>query len=77
MENEPNIKEALEKKEKFLAENKKYRRQEDLYHHHLTGKYVGDLVYGANDGIITTFSVIAGAAGAALFAGNILERLVH
>lgn len=66
MENENRIKESLEKKEKFLAENKKYRRQEDLYHHHLTGKYVGDLVYGANDGIITTFSIIAGAAGAAL-----------
>lgn len=26
--------------------------------------YIGDLVYGANDGIITTFAVIAGAAGA-------------
>jgi vacuolar iron transporter family protein len=26
--------------------------------------YIGDVVYGANDGIITTFAVIAGAAGA-------------
>lgn len=26
--------------------------------------YIGDIVYGANDGIITTFAVIAGAAGA-------------
>ena len=28
--------------------------------------YVGDLVYGANDGLITTFAVVAGVAGAAL-----------
>jgi VIT1/CCC1 family predicted Fe2+/Mn2+ transporter len=32
-----------------------------------TGRhYVRDLVYGANDGIITTFAVVAGVAGAAL-----------
>ncbi len=28
--------------------------------------YIGDIVYGANDGIITTFAVIAAAAGANL-----------
>lgn len=28
------------------------------------GKYIGDLVYGANDGLITTFAVIAGTTGA-------------
>lgn len=28
--------------------------------------YVGDLVYGANDGLVTTFAVVAGVAGAAL-----------
>lgn len=32
------------------------------------GKYIGDLVYGANDGIITTFAVVAGVAGANLSA---------
>jgi len=30
------------------------------------GNYIGDLVYGANDGIVTTFAVVAGASGAAL-----------
>ncbi len=35
--------------------------------HQLTiGGYIGDIVYGANDGIITTFAVVAGVAGAAL-----------
>lgn len=32
----------------------------------LASQYIGDLVYGANDGIITTFAVVAGVAGAAL-----------
>lgn len=27
------------------------------------GKYIGDFVYGANDGIITTFAVVSGAMG--------------
>jgi VIT1/CCC1 family predicted Fe2+/Mn2+ transporter len=33
---------------------------------HRAGEYIGDLVYGANDGIITTFAVVAGVAGAGL-----------
>ncbi|MBI2039377.1 MAG: VIT1/CCC1 transporter family protein [Candidatus Niyogibacteria bacterium] len=34
--------------------------------HSKTGKYLKDAVYGANDGIVTTFAVVAGVAGAAL-----------
>jgi VIT1/CCC1 family predicted Fe2+/Mn2+ transporter len=34
--------------------------------------YVGDLIYGANDGIITTFAVVAGVAGGALSARAVL-----
>ena len=30
------------------------------------GRYLPEIVYGANDGIITTFAVVAGVAGAAL-----------
>ena len=30
------------------------------------GEYIGDIVYGANDGIITTFAIVAGVAGASL-----------
>lgn len=34
--------------------------------------YIGDLVYGANDGIITTFAVVAAAAGAGVSSTVIL-----
>lgn len=30
------------------------------------GAYVAEVIYGANDGIVTTFAVVAGVAGAAL-----------
>ncbi|MFC4358308.1 VIT1/CCC1 transporter family protein [Halobium salinum] len=30
------------------------------------GRYIAEVVYGANDGIVTTFAVVAGVAGAAL-----------
>ena len=33
--------------------------------------YVGDLVYGANDGIVTTFAVVAGVSG-----GQLPERAI-
>jgi vacuolar iron transporter family protein len=35
-------------------------------------RYIRDLVYGANDGIITTFAVVAGVAGAELSARVVL-----
>jgi len=34
--------------------------------------YVGDLVYGANDGILTTFAVVAGVTGGALSATTVI-----
>jgi len=34
--------------------------------------YMRDLVYGANDGIITTFAVVAGIAGGALSPATVL-----
>lgn len=48
------------------AKNEKHRKLESIFHKKTTGKFIGDLVYGANDGIITTFAVVAGAAGASL-----------
>lgn len=38
----------------------------------LAEHYLKDLVYGANDGIITTFAVVAGVAGAQLEARIVL-----
>lgn len=31
-----------------------------------SGAYLAEMIYGANDGIVTTFAVVAGVAGAAL-----------
>lgn len=41
-------------------------------HQNKKGLYIGDFVFGANDGIITTFAVISGAAGAALSPGIVI-----
>lgn len=37
-----------------------------------SGRYVAEVVYGANDGIVTTFAVVAGVAGASLPASVVL-----
>lgn len=34
--------------------------------------YLGDLVYGANDGVVTTFAIVSGVAGAEMSAGVVL-----
>lgn len=41
-------------------------RVHELLHQSFGGTYIKDVVYGANDGIITTFAVVAGVAGANL-----------
>lgn len=38
----------------------------EKYHQAGRGSYLRNMVYGANDGIITTFAVVAGVAGASL-----------
>ena len=38
----------------------------------MTQHYIGDLVYGANDGILTSFAVVAGVTGGALLARTVL-----
>jgi VIT1/CCC1 family predicted Fe2+/Mn2+ transporter len=37
-----------------------------------TGKYLPDLIFGANDGVITTLAVVSGVVGASLSTGVIL-----
>lgn len=66
MDREKLIKAALNRKEKFISQNEKYRKWENIHHRHTAGKYIGDLIYGANDGLITTFAIVAGVVGANL-----------
>jgi hypothetical protein len=40
--------------------------------HAMIGKYLPDLILGANDGIITTLAVVSGVVGAALSSTVIL-----
>ena len=49
----------------FLSAHYQHRVHE-LLHQSFGGTYIKDVVYGANDGIITTFAVVAGVAGANL-----------
>ncbi len=44
----------------------------EKFHSTTAGGYLKDFVYGANDGIITTFAVVAGVAGADLSATVVL-----
>ena len=41
-------------------------------HHKSGGTYVGDFVYGAIDGSVTTFAVVSGVAGASLSANIVI-----
>jgi len=69
-----NLKHLYKKKAELLGlpQARDIRHLEDVYHKRTKGIYVGDMVFGANDGIITTFAVVAGAAGAALSPGVII-----
>jgi VIT1/CCC1 family predicted Fe2+/Mn2+ transporter len=44
----------------------------EKYHASFGGTYIRDAVFGANDGIITTFAVVAGVAGANLSVNTVL-----
>jgi len=65
--------EAQRKKEYIrLVKEERYQEANEVWHRLHHGTYIGDFVYGANDGIITTFAVVAGAAGAFLPAGVVI-----
>ena len=42
------------------------KTSERYFHRTIGGAYIRDVVFAANDGMITTFSVVAGVAGAGL-----------
>lgn len=62
----------IQDREKLLEQIRQAReahqqgRATAVMHRRRMGNFIGDIVYGANDGIITTFAVVAGVAGAAL-----------
>ncbi len=56
---------------KELAAEHESENQESL-HGHKSGEHVGDFVFGGIDGVVTTFAVVAGVAGADLSASVIL-----
>lgn len=60
--------------DKRIAEIRRMHHQGNTESFHRTGVggYLRDFVYGANDGIITTFAVVAGVAGADLSASIVL-----
>lgn len=48
------------------TEHRDLMQLEDNYHQRTSGLYLSDMIFGANDGIVTTFAVVAGVSGAAL-----------
>ncbi len=56
------------KKLRLLAQKENWdkKKLEDIYHQRTSGLYLSDAIFGANDGIVTTFAVVAGASGASL-----------
>lgn len=64
----------FETKKRLLKEkgNFSYKQLEDAFHQRTSGTYVGDVIFGANDGIVTTFAVVAGSVGAGLSPNIIL-----
>jgi VIT1/CCC1 family predicted Fe2+/Mn2+ transporter len=56
---------------KSVAERLAEHRRAEIHGSRL-GPWIGDIVYGAHDGIVTTFAVVAGTAGAGLPVGVII-----
>ena len=71
------LKKAYRKKDTQLSQqaHSKVSIKEALTHpdhHQDSGKYIGDAVYGAIDGIVTTFAIVSGVVGADLSPNIIL-----
>ena len=63
---------SLEQKIKEVRAAHQKGHATEKYHATFGGTYIRDVVYGANDGIITTFAVVAGVAGANLSSNIVL-----
>lgn len=58
--------------EEIQKAHEKGRIEEEPWHDVARGRYIGDVIYGASDGIVSTFAVVAGATGALLSSAVIL-----
>jgi len=58
--------------DKVAEAHEKKRIEEEPWHDVARSRYIRDIIYGASDGIVTTFAVVAGAAGAFLSSAIIL-----
>jgi len=58
--------------EKTKKVHDKKRIEAEPWHDTTRGRYIRDVIYGASDGIVTTFAVVAGATGASLSSAVIL-----
>lgn len=56
---------------KSVQERLREHKKAEIHGNRL-GPWIGDIVYGGHDGIVTTFAVVAGTAGAGLPAGVII-----
>lgn len=58
----------FERKRQELAKrgNLSLKKLEDAFHDRTSGVYLADVIFGANDGIVTTFAIVAGSVGANL-----------
>ena len=63
---------SLKQKIKVAKLAHKLGTAQEALHPRFGGTYIRDLVYGANDGIVTTFAVVAGAFGANLSSNVVL-----
>ncbi len=64
-------KEAYKKKDPEASKEAHIQRAPEI-HQQEQGRYIKSAIYGGLDGIITTFAVVAGVAGASLSAGIVL-----
>tara|TARA_Y100000310_G_C20529524_1_gene737718 strand:+ start:164 stop:952 length:789 start_codon:yes stop_codon:yes gene_type:complete len=59
-------------KKKDIKAMKEAHSKPEIEHHTKEGRYIKSLVYGGLDGIVTTFAIVAGVAGASLTSGIVL-----
>ncbi|MFH1235685.1 MAG: VIT1/CCC1 transporter family protein, partial [Parcubacteria group bacterium] len=68
LEHEKELSRTYKKTEQKLRQKGSFSLQEfgESFHQRTGGRYIGDTVFGASDGIVTTFAIVAGSIGGGL-----------